>query len=121
MSAYRRTAQINYQITKSRNYPISHHLRAPQIMQVNDAFQPTAVAHYRQGRDLLLLHEVERRGGELVRPDCFRVASHALGGGEIEYVLAAAFQQPAQVAVADDAHQLIAIGDGGDAQPLARH
>jgi len=57
-----------------------HHLRSPQIMQVNDAFQFAPVVNDYQRRNLLLLHHGQCRRGKLLPGNRPWILRHALAG-----------------------------------------
>src|SRR5438105_4375060 len=97
----------------------SHQLGAPQIVKMDDAAQVAAGVDDGKRRDLLLFHNSESGGGELVGRNDFGIARHTLASVEVERFLAALFEQAAQIAVADDAQQALAVHHGGDAKLLA--
>ena len=77
--------------------------------------------HDKERGDLVLLHEREGRGGQLVRRDGLGVEGHALGGGQREDV-PPPLQQPPKVAVGDDPLQAPGVvHHGGDAHPPVGH
>lgn len=90
-------------------------------MQMQHALQSPGVVDDGKRRDLLLLHNVEGGDGEDVRANDFRRARHAIAGFQVEYLFAVAFEQTAQVAVADEANQLVPFHYCRHAQFLARH
>ncbi len=53
-------SSVSGTIGRDRLKQALQHLRAPQVMQMQYAQQLAGVIHDRQGRDLLLLHDVER-------------------------------------------------------------
>src|SRR5690242_18977429 len=90
-------------------------------MQVNDALEASQAVHHDEGGALLLFHKGEGGGGEFIAANGFWRARHAFSGGDIEHVFAALLQQAAKIAIADDAHEVVAINYSGDAQLLAGH
>src|SRR6185437_1708727 len=80
----------------------SHHLRSPQIMQVNNSLHRAVRIRHHQRRNLSLLHDVQRAGGEFARGNRFGPGRHAVAGREVEHVFVL-LQQPAQIAVTDHA------------------
>src|SRR5581483_4959509 len=95
-------------------------LRPPQIVQVEDAGDARGVRHDER-RDLPLLHDVQRLDRQHRSRDADRVARHDVGGGQQQDVVGS-LHVPPQVAVGDDADEVLrAIDDAGHAQLLARH
>ena len=72
------------------------------------------------GREVIFFCSMmfERGDGEDIRADDFGRARHALAGGEIHHMFAVMLQQAAQVAIADEADELLAIHDGVMPRPL---
>src|SRR5690349_2947943 len=106
---------------EARSLSLSHHLRSPQVVQVNDSFELAVGVDYCQRSDFAFLHHGESGGCELGGWNCFRIARHALACGEVERVLAAVLEQAAEVTIANDAKQLLTINYSCNAQLLARH
>ena len=83
--------------------------------------QRTAGISDQQGSDFLFFHEAERLHGQFVGGDGSGVRVHGVAGGFAQCVGAVTLQQPAQVAVADDAEQASALFYGGHAEFFAGH
>ncbi len=88
---------------------------------MEDALDGLVGVYDDEGGDLALFENGEGRGGELFRSDGAGKGVHGFAGGAAEGCAAFAFEQAAQVAVADDAAEQALLLYGGDAELLRGH
>jgi hypothetical protein len=99
----------------------SDQLGSPEVVQVQDAFEGAGRIDDDEGSDLLFFHQAEGMYGKLVWSYGAGMKVHGFAGGLLEAVGAIAFEQAAQVAVADDAEQSAVVLYGGHAEFFAGH
>src|SRR5271165_5021794 len=83
-----------------------HKFRSPQIMQMHNPVQLPASIDNHQRSNLLLFHQRQRSRGKLTPSNRLGIASHSLPRRKIQHILPALLQQPPQIPIADNAHQL---------------
>src|SRR5690348_6231121 len=59
-----------------------HHLRSPEVVEVDNALEFALAIHHYERSDLLLFHQRESGGGEFGGSYRARIAGHAFGGGQ---------------------------------------
>src|SRR5438270_10126771 len=91
--------------------PDLYHFRSPQVVQVNNPFEIAVFIYDHKRRYFSLFHNRQSRGREFFTADSFRISGHTFASEQIQRVLAAAFEQAAQIAVTDNAEQFLAIHD----------
>src|ERR1700730_18186830 len=100
---------------------LSHHSRSPQIVQMHNPQQRPASIHHHQRSNFLLLHQCQRRRRKFPRRNRLRTRSHRLARRQIHRILPPLLQQPPQIAVTHNSHQLLVLHHCRHAQFLARH
>lgn len=85
------------------------HLRGPQVVDVDYAFQPAGRIDHRQRGNLARFHDVQGASGKFLAIDGDRRAGHAIGGGEAERAVPFPLKETSQVTVGDEAQQALAL------------
>src|SRR5690349_22302110 len=79
------------------------HFGPPQVVNVDDAFEPPFCVNHHQRSDAAALHQIQGARGQLLPPDGRRRSGHQLRRRTFERATALALEEAPQVAVRNHA------------------